>query len=414
MPYDITKFEKYGSIVTIEGNVPLVLSNTEDVYLVLSGKAEAFCVQVFNNETYGVRNHLFSVCEGEAAFGLGSKPVNLGASYQLQLYGVLETRIICISWKEFFKLVRDTALKDDIIRMIDKWLVNLTECTCKSVRRGNYSIIHTEDQIHLVKGTSYRPKDKVVWVLHNEGSSTVSGDNSIIINNQNGYFPLADCNWMTALEEINISVIDTALMLPKNEFIHAFSSFIKAAFDLIQVKIDINKALEKQRLEKKLKNDSIFIHKAMANLINVLDNKTKGIKTGAMVEDPLYMACKLIGASLGIDFVQPALSHKGTKRDLIGDISRASRVRYRQIILKDEWWKKDNGPFLGFLGDSKKPVALINISPGSYEMYDPMTGEKQSVTRESASMLNHYAIVFYRPLPFKELNLLDILRFGDY
>ncbi|MEI8166972.1 MAG: NHLP bacteriocin export ABC transporter permease/ATPase subunit, partial [Chloroflexales bacterium] len=127
----------------------------------------------------------------------------------------------------------------------------------------------------------------------------------------------------------------------------------------------------------------------------------------------LLAACALVGAAVGI-VVQPHahLTADGDLHDELAGIATASRFRTRQVILKGEWWRQDNGPLLAHRTEDKQPVALLPRGPRRYAMVDPATGTRTPVTPEVAGALASLAFQIYRPLPEGPLSSWDLLRFS--
>jgi len=92
------------------------------------------------------------------------------------------------------------------------------------------------------------------------------------------------------------------------------------------------------------------------------------------------------------------------------------------VILRDDWWRHDNGPLLGFLGgegEARRPVALLPAAPGSYELVDPQADDRQGgaarrrpVGAAVAESLAGDATMFYPPLPAGPLRPRDLLAFA--
>ena len=85
------------------------------------------------------------------------------------------------------------------------------------------------------------------------------------------------------------------------------------------------------------------------------------------------------------------------------------------MILRDDWWRRDNGPLVGFLAldpeqKDKRPVALLPVSARSYEMVDPAAGTRVRVDAAVAESLSGDAHMFYPPLPERPLGKGDLLR----
>ncbi|HEY6349438.1 MAG TPA: NHLP bacteriocin export ABC transporter permease/ATPase subunit [Candidatus Angelobacter sp.] len=128
---------------------------------------------------------------------------------------------------------------------------------------------------------------------------------------------------------------------------------------------------------------------------------------------PVFLACEVIGKKLNIKIKpHPDMLRGLNPRDPVTSIAQASGIRVRTIALKGTWWVHDSGPFLAFLEEGNRPVALLPRSSCSYEYYDPVENRTVRVNREVAATLNPFAHVLYRSFPAKALSALELLKFG--
>ena len=66
--------------------------------------------------------------------------------------------------------------------------------------------------------------------------------------------------------------------------------------------------------------------------------------------------------------------------------------------LDDGWWRKDQGPLLGFYVEGDNPVVLHRKN-GSYHLLDPLLSKKEKVNEKSAKKISSLAYEFYPTLP---------------
>ncbi|RYD06054.1 hypothetical protein N752_05875 [Desulforamulus aquiferis] len=66
-------FQREGTIVAVEGNKPLLLTDPYSIWLVERGKVTVFSIQIKNNEAIGARNFLFEVEGHDILFGICPK-----------------------------------------------------------------------------------------------------------------------------------------------------------------------------------------------------------------------------------------------------------------------------------------------------------------------------------------------------
>ncbi|TDC64833.1 NHLP bacteriocin export ABC transporter permease/ATPase subunit [Streptomyces hainanensis] len=152
-------------------------------------------------------------------------------------------------------------------------------------------------------------------------------------------------------------------------------------------------------------------------------SRTRG--AGADV-DATLAACRLVAADAGIALTDrpPAPSDDastgpsagpsaGTSAgtDPIEAIAVASHVRTRRVRLTGHWWRENGGPLVGRRAADGAPVALL-WHRGRYVAADPATDERQPVDRATAADLEPDAVLLYRPLPDRPLDLPRLIRFS--
>ncbi|HYN88976.1 MAG TPA: ABC transporter transmembrane domain-containing protein, partial [Ardenticatenaceae bacterium] len=180
---------------------------------------------------------------------------------------------------------------------------------------------------------------------------------------------------------------------------------------------ELEEVAERERLKKKLSSDRLYVENAVARLASVFESGSEAVflgdDIGDDVEEPLFTACRLVGTALGVEMrPRPDPIDGRAEAQTLDGIARASRVRTRQVALRGEWWRQDNGPLLAFTEDGKRPVALLPASPRRYELLDPMAQSRTPVTREVADTLEPFAHSFYRTFPERLLTTRDLIELG--
>ena len=91
-------------------------------------------------------------------------------------------------------------------------------------------------------------------------------------------------------------------------------------------------------------------------------------------------------------------------------LCRPSGTMRRVVRLEKGWQKEAFGAMLGTL-DTGEAVALLPRSVRGYHYLDPETGQKVRVSSEVAKHISEQAVLFYRPLPARPLNIRDLIAF---
>ena len=90
---------------------------------------------------------------------------------------------------------------------------------------------------------------------------------------------------------------------------------------------------------------------------------------------------------------------------------RPHGIMRRNVRLEEGWYRNAFGPMLGFYGEKRLPVALLPKPFVGYSFFDPESGERRSVDKQTAAQIDAEAICFYRPLPLKKLGIPDLLLY---
>ncbi|MFE6253973.1 NHLP bacteriocin export ABC transporter permease/ATPase subunit [Agromyces sp. NPDC057865] len=120
-------------------------------------------------------------------------------------------------------------------------------------------------------------------------------------------------------------------------------------------------------------------------------------------EDPLLGAFRVVARAQGVASVPTPPSTPG--EDPLQGLARASGVRTRRVALSAGWWREDSGPMLGFLADGHRPVAILPVGSGRYELVDTAAGTRVAVDERRAAGVEPGAFAVYRPLPDGPLSI---------
>jgi len=174
---------------------------------------------------------------------------------------------------------------------------------------------------------------------------------------------------------------------------------------------------ESGRFHEKIQRDGAAFGQALRDLISPLspvDASEFGSleDCGSVTADALE-ACRAVGQVLGIEVMAPETEVAGeTAARSVIRIASASGVRHRQVLLRDWWWKRDQGPMVGFTQNGASAVALLPVGGSNYVMLEAGSKKRVAVTEQISATLDPHAFTLYRPFPNQALSILDILRFG--
>jgi hypothetical protein len=162
------------------------------------------------------------------------------------------------------------------------------------------------------------------------------------------------------------------------------------------------------QIQKRIEYDHKAMDDAFRDLVSIV---SPGEKEAALKdkEDMARGAIEAVLEALGVK-VTPVPEEIVDLNARLDYMLRPSGVMRRRVELVGEWWKETTGPLLGST-KSGDVVAILPAAPAGYTFYDPGLGKRVRVTAKTAERLETDAFCFYRALPAKKLNLLDLLLF---
>jgi len=402
--------------IEIGANTPLLLNDNNAVWLVQSGTVEVYAVHLKNGEPWGRRRHLFSAELGQTLFGLasGSKD-GLG----LLVSGSPGTELMKRQKSSLLDVARarkDKLFAEPVLFMVESWVLGLLAGVIKEAPPTRFVTIASGQEAIVTTGNIVRPDDDILWVKIKSGRLLFCGQDEIELTSAIGWFPLTKKSWLQVADDTKLQAVLTEELLNFTNDIdsttlwQSVNDFQDLALHAIQVTIQRDDYANRVRLGARLQHDADLVHKSFKRLASFAGQPVAEFDKAS----PLLAACQMICRYMGMDSVQVKSGSKTTGKSmyaLVDMIAEASHFRTRQVLLRGDWYRRDNAPLLAFTTQGNQPVALMPIGTTDYEMVDPVTGSKAVVTEEVAQTLNPRAVMFYRPLPTGTLTLGNIIRF---
>ncbi|HEY0554640.1 MAG TPA: hypothetical protein VGG20_10250, partial [Thermoanaerobaculia bacterium] len=387
------------------GNVPLRLDSSHGAWFVEAGRVEVFAVAEGGE---GTRIHLCSAASGQLFCG-----VEDAGPFSLLAVGHAGTRLRWLPADRVRELAQDPATAADLAARLDGWLAGFLDGVPRAAGPKLFAELRPEGETHLAgAGEAVRAQAGVVWVRHLEGSSRLLGEAELALAGGDP-FPLPEGLWLVSAGEARLAAVATPALLTEGELWPGLARFLRLGLGYVALHGERVERQDRERLERRFDLDRASLRGAYARLASVLlptDGAGAPFQAGPG-SDPLLAACILVGQAQGIPVRARADASAGGKlEERLTQICTASRVRSRRVILRDDWWRRDNGPLVGFLTldsdpKSKRPVALLPVSARAYEMVDHEAGTRIRVDAAVAESLSGDAHMFYPPFPERPLGL---------
>ncbi len=407
------KIKSLGKVIETAGNSPYWM-NDDAIYYVTNGSINIFVAETGeDNYPSGSRLHLGNLTTGWIFTGFGNITDYPGVG--IIAVGNSKSEVYRIEKSSFSELMTNSSYTESATDVLEKWIEKLLTDTYEPFRVMDYSDCMPSERMEYGKDTVVLAKERMLWLKHLSGSSSLMGFEDEVIAGDL-YYPVSESIYLKTLTETAVECITTIELLGKDALWDSLEVVLNRVIGKLLRKKDESVIQEKERLGNREKLKEATLKKGVENLISILKRSSKKRVTGEVYHhNPVKAACSVVWDYLGIDYQAEVKYDENLDfKEQLEEHVRLSRVKMRKVILSSEWWKQDNGALIGFNSNSGEPVALIPVSPGKYRCIEPSKGTDKPVDRELASEFEPFAFFFYRSFPEKELNLWDIIRFGTF
>ena len=403
----MTELKGHGETVALRSGAPISFQDTDQIWILLEGKLDLYLAKLCDGRPDGARHHFMRVEPGNPVIGFAELPGDFGVIVN----PAVNSKVLCFRLRD----LRDasTGSPESVLCLINKWAENLGSALADKPVPKTFQILSPGTEI-LVDGTSTAmfPLAGVVWVRHQEGISSLLGDDQMLPIKPGRFFPVTRCGWLHCSAPARVGCLKTRDWLDEDPQWLGLYHFQEQALAYLVTRRRRDEQKEKARLRLVAEVDANAFESALCQLVNPFQGEQMVLELEPGAADPLLQVCRLVGSAGGIQI--PLLPHALElirQRDPVSAIAQAAHVQVRSVTLKGEWWRFESSPMIAFLDQDRLPVALLPGRRG-YQLYDPATRAKRPVDAQVAAKLSGFAYVFYRPFPPKALTLRDVLFFG--
>jgi len=297
--------------------------------------------------------------------------------------------------------------------LLDGWIASLCDSMGEAAQ-GQRTSLHAaaEGTLSMAAGeTLGGPGRQTLWGELTEGDAQLAGDDDRLQPSQPP-LPVAGTMQIYAHTDCRWDFVTTADLQKGHGLADAL-----AAFHAVAVRaIGQSMAWRQRQLADLAANRAVLSQRALeaayGELAQVITPGLTAVRP-AVDDDPAMAALRRVAQAIGETVVEPP-------RDLIPAapsnrqhaILRASRLRWRTVLLRDGWWTSSSGPLAARWQDSGQPVALLPAGRTGYVAWDPASGQEQFVTPAIAAALAPQAVMVYPRLAGRKLSAGDLLRLG--
>ncbi|CAK0780446.1 ABC transporter [Gammaproteobacteria bacterium] len=402
-------FETMGTPCEVRTGKPLWLRGSDSVWLVSTSKVDVFLAKKREGHPDSALHPLFRVEAGQILCGMPERGV--ARDWELAATGAPGNRLYHLDRTHLRELSRqDPVIAGQAADLLEHWVEQLSSPLAEWPP-GHATLLEPDIVYPATPGEVFLARQQTLWLLPTAGEFRFLGRAEALIRPDSGFFPLPRLFWLETTQPGFLRAVTGGEYCSRDEHWAGLNGFHNILLTALILQVDNAEAQEQQRLTRKVANEAQNIRHAMLRLSAILSQNDPLPVPEENAHGPWLAACHLVGHAADITFVAPVVVGEDAKRDVLGDIVEASRVRHRRVALKGSWWNKDSGHLLGFLEEGKRPVALLKSATG-YIQYDPVSGTALPVTAEVAASLQPFAFCFYRSFGNTLVNLGEMIRFG--
>ncbi|WP_019991407.1 NHLP bacteriocin export ABC transporter permease/ATPase subunit [Rudanella lutea] len=395
---------------------PYVLQSPETFWMVLSGEVNLFYTKIDEAGNYQHRlKYLYTAQKGEVLFSL--LPQSTTENTRLLVFSS-EATLLAIDKNKLLD-VDHFFLKN----MINKWIAKTAAALNTTQAPRVYKPLDQFGEVTLDANTVAFPSTGIHWIHLQKGAVSLYAESTEVSHEEYQDFlaPVSNKLWLKAkTKDTVVRVLSTREILLQDEiyFLLALSKLERYFYSQINEAITTQQVEESDHLAVKQANDRAALEITLGKIRSVVAGNPveAGAATGqrARGQNLLFRTCQAIGDQIGFTLEEPKYveSHQNNVTNQLHLIAKSSKLRIRKIILRDTWWKAENGPLLAFTKEDKTPVALLQKSSSSYVLKNLSTGAESVVNHEVAATLEPIGYMFFSGFDRKMSSVKKVLRFA--
>ena len=402
-------FSQHGKEVEASTKAPLSLCVRQSAWLVEEGEVHLFAVATSEGTRVGPRRHLCTLPAGSLLFALGASSETL--EQDVLVVGVLGSRLREVDLERLLEI--QTAEPAELAILMDRWIDGLMSAFEMPNVPRLAEDMPDSDRLELTRGEVMRPREQLTWVRSAEDTAHIVHQNFHLLAGE--FLPVPTRGWIEARQRTELEAAATQALLQRGMAAEILQGFHSAFSTFLAFDWSASSAKEQRRLRVKLGSLRSSVARSFIEFTSILRPRATLDVPFADDGDDLRAAMILVGQQAGLVVrARPAADEDGRREERLARIAQASRLRYRKVALRDDWWKRDNGPIVGFVKSTGAAVALLQTTPTRYEIVDPSSGERTAVEAQSAAELRSFGFSLYGNFPSRVLKALDVLRIGSH
>jgi ATP-binding cassette subfamily C protein len=411
MSTEARRSQDAGEALALAGNRAHLMGGERAAWRVESGYVDLFAITERDGEPAGARQHLARMVSGETFFSVDPIAVAEGPGNALR-YGVMAVGSIGALARRVDGETFASGDADGVALAIERWTRKFYGGLFREAGSWPARVAIAGERASLdpgqrLDGHPQRP----TWVICDSGELRLQGEAALVLRPGQAPLPLVGGTWVQAAERATLEALHTAEAIRRAGSAALLAALHHATLVLAYAQRTHGAEVERARLALGDAAAQGALASALATLGSIARTGAAGVAPPSAA-DPVLRLCAEIGARAGFAVHAPAGALPPEADARLTAIVRASRLERRRVLLSDGWWRRDGGPFFAYFESARRPVALLPLAPGRYEMLDPEHGERIPVTRAVAERVLPEAVVLHAALGGESMGALRLLAAG--
>lgn len=389
-------------------NETFAVDGGESVRLLVAGEIDLFVVEPSPGGGAGARRHLMSATAPALICGLGTGSGSAGVVAVSRGATVVE-----------MATGPDQPIPEPVrpglVRLVDGWIMATAAGLVRDVapRSRLVETLVPGAAQSLAAGYLACSARGVVWASVTRGQARFLGMQSLA-GGTDAAVPLTPESWLNGEDVLTIDAVDSSGLMRQPGWWGSVRAYHRLLLVVLSRRIGERRENEARRLAARAARTAEGMDGALSKMAR-LAGAFERAPVAQDADNALTEACLIAFAPLGRTVKPPAdikRRRESAPPPTVEEIARQARVRPRQIALRGDWWRQDNGPIVAFAEEDRRPIALVPVSATAYVAEDVMRGTRTALTAELADSLEPLAWTFFAPLPDGKLGVGELLRFG--
>jgi NHLM bacteriocin system ABC transporter ATP-binding protein len=386
-----------GEILPLDAAAPLRLDGQGGTWLVKDGQLDLFGVALDGGEPSGMRHPLGRIPAGGLLLGIPYR-----GSHGLIAVGRPGTVLLRLDWGD-----RRACSGESRAALVEAWVVRLAGSVCGEAPAWPEIVAEPGKRLELAIGARLHSPRSAVWIALQHGRLRI-GDGPTVSAGSAAVLPIAAGLSVVAESDCSLDLIATADAIDAGAEAHGLGCFHAAILAELGRRIARAEEEARQRLDARAAADrrsALWTMRQLAGAAGAMPTPLED----AVIHDPTAAAFAAVAAAQGIVLRRRP---QGSADPLDG-LARANNIGLRRVLLRADWWRRDNGPLFAWRGTSRRPVALLPAGRRGYRLLDPADASAHAVKQTIADETAADAVMLYRPLPLRLRGVAGLIAFAN-